>query len=180
MEEERRKIYNVMAVVAIVVLLLSCVAGALAGGFTGYLVGRRQGALAAERTLAGIERFWSEIPEMPVPLPEVTPFDDTEPFGTTGAAIVEVLPGTPAEQAGLRVGDVIVAIDRTPINGMHPLAQVISQYEPGDRITLRFQRRGEGQSVRIILGEHPDRPGWPYLGIRFEMMITPEFELPGS
>jgi len=86
----------------------------------------------------------------------------------------------PAEQAGLRVGDVILAIDRTPINRMHPLADVISQYEPGDRITLRLQRDGEEQSVRVILGEHPDRAGWPYLGIRFEMITVPEFDLPGG
>jgi membrane-associated protease RseP (regulator of RpoE activity) len=173
-----------MAIVAVVVLLFSCVAGALAGGFAGFLVGRHQGRLAVERALAGSEGFWPHFPEMPMPMPEpwreVPPGDDLQPRGVTGAVVVEVIPGMPAEQAGLRVGDVIVAIDRTPIDRMHPLDQVIAQYEPGDRITLRFQRRGEEQSVRVILGEYPDRPGWPYLGVRFEMMTPPQFELPGG
>jgi membrane-associated protease RseP (regulator of RpoE activity) len=175
MEEERRKIYNLMAIVAVVVLLLSCVAGALAGGFAGFLVGRHQGQLAAERMLAGSEDFWFHFPDMPEPWEQLPPGR-----GVTGAVVVEVIPGMPAEQAGLRVGDVIVAIDRTPIDQIHPLDEVIAQYEPNDRITLRFQRRGEERSVRVILGAHPDRSGRPYLGVRFEMMTTPRFELPGG
>ncbi|MGD8626712.1 MAG: PDZ domain-containing protein [Anaerolineae bacterium] len=180
MEEEKRKLYNLMAIVAVVVLLFSCVAGALAGGFAGFLVGRHQARLAAERLLAGTEDFWFQFPHMPEPWEEIPPGDDLQPGDVTGAAIVEVMPGTPAERAGLRVGDIIFAIDRTPIDQIHPLDQVIAQYEPNDRITLRFQRREEERSVRVILGAHPDRSGRPYLGVRFEMMTTPRFDLPGS
>ncbi|MDY6868758.1 MAG: PDZ domain-containing protein, partial [Chloroflexota bacterium] len=44
---------------------------------------------------------------------------------TKGALLQEIVPGTPAQQAGLQVGDIIVAIDDKPINDRHPLVSVL-------------------------------------------------------
>lgn len=174
--EERKNLYAIVIAIAVVGLLLSCVAGALAGGVAGLLVGRSQ-----TRGVAEGDRPWIEEP-VPVPMPEqrdeLPPFE-MPPVGMRGALITEVLPGTPAEEAGLRADDVITAVDRIPINPNHPLSDVIAQYEPGDRVTLTIWRGGQRETLRVRLGEHPDLGGGPYLGIRYRMR-APSFNEPGS
>jgi membrane-associated protease RseP (regulator of RpoE activity) len=87
---------------------------------------------------------------------------------TSGAVIVEVLPDSPAEQGGLRVGDVIVAVDGQQLDSGDELADLIAEYEPGDRVTLEIERPdGGSRRVNVRLAEHPDREGHPYLGVRY-------------
>jgi S1-C subfamily serine protease len=88
--------------------------------------------------------------------------------------------GTPAEQAGLRTGDVIVAVDDVPIDRNHPLPDVLAQYRPGERVTIGVWRAGEQQTVRITLGENPDDPTLAYLGVRYRMNLEPDYNLPGG
>jgi S1-C subfamily serine protease len=100
------------------------------------------------------------------------------PAGTEGTIVVEVIRDTPAYEAGLQAGDIILAIDRMPVDAWHTLPDAIRQYEPGDRITVRFWRAGQIESVRVKLGEHPDNPGQAYLGIYFETLGGPDLERP--
>lgn len=87
---------------------------------------------------------------------------------TSGAAVVEVVPGSPAERAGLQVGDIIVAVDRQELSPQEDLASLIARYEPGDRVSLQVERPGEGsKTVQVKLDEHPDKPGVAYLGIKY-------------
>lgn len=186
MEQERQRIYTVVIVVAVVALLLSCAAGALAGGLAGMLVGRQQGRAAAERALG--EGLVPEMPmpwaeEMPWSLPEQEepgiPFEEV-PQGVEGALVVDVVPGTPAEEAGLQAGDVIVAVDDVPVDRNHLLADVIAQYEPGDRIQLDVWRDGGTEVLRVALGEHPNDSARPYLGVQYQMNLEPDYNLPGG
>ena len=182
MEKEKQKIYTTVALVALLGLLFSCVAGALAGGTAGYLVGQRQARLAATRMLESglgdlrlfpLERPmpWREEHPFLMPGPEeIEPPHEVLPPGMQGALIVDVVPGAPAGQAGLEAGDLIIAIDRTPINLRYPLPDVIDQYEPGDRVTIRFWRENEERSIRVKLTNHPDDAKRAYLGVFFEMM----------
>lgn len=171
--EERKNVSGLVIAIAIVGLLLGCVAGALAGGVTGFLVARREARVVTQRALEGSlpERLWGQMPwleeDVPLPAPESegqTPFSNMR-----GAVVTEVLADTPAEEAGLRAGDVITAVDRTPVNRLHELSDVLAQYEPGDRVTLTIWRAGQTVTTRVILGEHPDVAGAPYLGIRYRM-----------
>ena len=85
-----------------------------------------------------------------------------------GVRVVEVVPGGPAERAGLEAGDRILAVDRRQVGPESDLADLISAYEPGDRVTLEVQSPGQkSRKVRVKLGENPDRPGAPYLGVRY-------------
>lgn len=165
MEEEKRKIYTVVAVVVGLGLVFSCILGALAGGAAGYLAGRRQAEQVAlqvvERELATRPEIFAPVPEPPAPAPVPA---------IAGALIVQVIPHSPAEQAGLQGGDIILAVDRTPINTAHPLDKVIADYKPGDMVTIRFWRAGREDSVRVTLAEQPRQAGSPYLGIRFRML----------
>jgi S1-C subfamily serine protease len=176
MEKERQRSYTVIAIVALVAVVLSCAVGALAGGVAGYFTGQRQGQIAAQRALAQRGevtpllperpwRRWGEIPLLPEPGEELLPTD------RVGAVLVEVIPGMPADEAGLRVGDVIVAIDQIPINRNHSLADVIAQYEPGDRISVSFWRGDRQERAVVRLAENPDAPNQAYLGVRFQMNL---------
>jgi S1-C subfamily serine protease len=98
--------------------------------------------------------------------------EGTVPGFAAGAVIIEVLPDTPAEQAGLQEGDIVVAVDSQRLGPAGNLARLIAQYEPGDRVTLQVRRGdGEPRSVRVKLGENPDAPGAPYLGVRYQSAV---------
>lgn len=79
-----------------------------------------------------------------------------------GAVVSAVTPGGPADQAGIRSGDVIVAIDGAPVivEGETPSRVVIrrlSEIDPGDDVELRVRSNGETRVVRV---ETRDRGDW--------------------
>ncbi|NTW01383.1 MAG: PDZ domain-containing protein [Oscillochloris sp.] len=67
--------------------------------------------------------------------------------------IPAVQPGTAAERAGLREGDIITAIDGTKINGDTSLRQLLLQHKPGDTISLTVLRDSNEKTVQVTLGE---------------------------
>jgi aminopeptidase N len=62
-----------------------------------------------------------------------------------------VVPGSPAERAGLAKGDVILAIDDTPIGGLRDLSTLLKSLQPGRTIRIRYLRDGEPRSTRAQL-----------------------------
>lgn len=83
--------------------------------------------------------------------------------GVVGAIVASVVPGSPAARAGLtpltrrnggkiEIGDVIIAIEDTPVEVGDDLLRVLDQYAPGDTITLRVVRGGEERDVKVALG----------------------------
>jgi len=75
------------------------------------------------------------------------------------AVVANVWPGSPAEQAGLRRGDEIVAIDGQEVRNQNNLMQELQQYEPGERVRLTIARNGQEQTVRVRLGQQNDLLG---------------------
>ena len=63
-----------------------------------------------------------------------------------------IVPGGPAEAAGLEAGDVILELDGEPVEGSGELIVAIRSRAPGDTIELRVRRNGSEQSVRVTLG----------------------------
>jgi S1-C subfamily serine protease len=76
--------------------------------------------------------------------------------GGQGAVVTEVEPGTPAAGAGVRVGDVVVAVDDTAIDGTTGLIAAIRDREPGDSLTVELLRDGESIEVDVELIARPD------------------------
>ena len=70
-----------------------------------------------------------------------------------GIVVMQVLPGSPAEQAGLRQSDVIVGIDNQKIEHESTLGRVLSTHKPGDAVTLEIRRDGVVQQVEVTLGK---------------------------
>jgi serine protease Do len=71
----------------------------------------------------------------------------------TGAEITSVAPGTPAERAGLQLGDVIVTIEDQPIHTAAELQARTARFTPGDRVRVGFIRYGENLVATVELGE---------------------------
>lgn len=70
-----------------------------------------------------------------------------------GALIGGVVPGQPAEQAGIEAGDVILKIDNTDINSPEELQRVIMVKKPGETVTATLWREGKLKKVRIKLSD---------------------------
>ncbi|HJP15612.1 MAG TPA: trypsin-like peptidase domain-containing protein [Acidimicrobiales bacterium] len=73
--------------------------------------------------------------------------------GRGGAIIVELTQGSPADQAGLQVGDLIVASEGRPIITMESLRADIQLQLPGMTVTLDYEREGVLSSTEVILGD---------------------------
>jgi S1-C subfamily serine protease len=71
---------------------------------------------------------------------------------TGGEAVV---PGSPAEAAGLQTGDIITAIDDQTIGADTDLPTIILPHSPGDTIILRVLRGSSVQEIEVTLGELP-------------------------
>ncbi len=62
-----------------------------------------------------------------------------------------VIRGGPAAAAGIRAGDVIVAIDGEQVSGKNPLADALMQYQPGDKPTLSVQRGNASTTMDVTV-----------------------------
>jgi len=71
----------------------------------------------------------------------------------SGAVVSVVNPGTPAERAGLREGDVIVSIDGQRVANGIELIVAIRAHVPGDTVELRYERDGEERGTSLTLAE---------------------------
>ncbi len=86
--------------------------------------------------------------------------DDTRPrlgLAGTGAYVISVGPGTPAESAGLRAGDVITTVDGEEITSSDELGSAIRGHRPGDRVEVTWQGGGVERSATVALAQTPPR-----------------------
>jgi putative serine protease PepD len=81
---------------------------------------------------------------------------DTED-GSRGAQVVEITAGGPAEKAGLRAGDRIVAIAGVPVVGSSELVGILrQQLAPGQQVPVTVVRDESEMALTVTLGERPD------------------------
>ncbi|MEJ2556891.1 MAG: trypsin-like peptidase domain-containing protein [Anaerolineae bacterium] len=74
---------------------------------------------------------------------------------TQGAVIMQVVPGSPAADAGLQTQDVITEIDGTALTGESTLAQIVQSHKPGDTLNLTVVRGSQTLQVKLTLGTMP-------------------------
>ncbi len=75
-----------------------------------------------------------------------------------GVYLQGVVAGGPSADAGLRVGDIILALDGQEINAQNTLTEVLFAHQPGETVTASVQRGNEQLDVEITLGERPTEP----------------------
>lgn len=156
----------------LVVVSLICLVGCILGGMIGFSLGKREGMRSHRpyEYMPGPGPFMippdspdapviPEMPEMP-DMPE-REFSGRPWLGVTfmsteeGAQISQVVPGSPADEAGVRVGDLIVEVDGRSITLARPLSDVVSRYDPGDWVMLTVLRNGDETELEVELGQRP-------------------------
>jgi serine protease Do len=74
-----------------------------------------------------------------------------------GAFVESVVEGSPADRAGVRKGDVIVAVNDQPVSAPPDLTRRIASTAPGTRVELSLLRKGRRVTVPVELGRLPER-----------------------
>jgi S1-C subfamily serine protease len=77
--------------------------------------------------------------------------------GPGGAIVREVLPGSPAEKAGLRMGDVVLEIAGKTVGDPAALARLIEVVPAGKTVELKVVREGKARTVKVAPVPLPDR-----------------------
>src|SRR5688572_9834713 len=70
-----------------------------------------------------------------------------------GALIATVEPGSPADKAGLKPGDVVLAFNGQEIDDPNKLPRLVAATKPGQSATLRIWRNGNAEEVKFVAGE---------------------------
>jgi S1-C subfamily serine protease len=84
-----------------------------------------------------------------------------------GARVDSVYPGTPAEQAGLRVNDVVLQVDAVPVRNDNHLINLISMLPAGQRVKLQVWRERRTQVLDAVIGD------WAAAQARFRTQSSP-------
>jgi serine protease Do len=71
--------------------------------------------------------------------------------GAGGVTVSAVTAGSPAEQAGLKVGDTIVSVDGKPVKNGDELVADIASRKPGTKVNLGFVRNGKKQEAAVTV-----------------------------
>ncbi len=78
-----------------------------------------------------------------------------------GALVSDVTKDGPAEKAGIRSGDVIVAFDGKEIRDEHELPALVAVTKPGAKVNVKVIRDGKEQTIPVTIAEMAGEPGKP-------------------
>jgi serine protease Do len=81
-----------------------------------------------------------------------------------GALIASVDPGSPADKAGLKAGDVVLAFNGQPVDDPNKLPRLVAATKPGTGATLKIWRDGKAEDIKFTAAElladaRPAKPG---------------------
>jgi len=74
---------------------------------------------------------------------------------TKGVLITEIIRNSPAEQAGIKTGDILIAIDDQAIDDWNTMLETVANLPPGKMVTARLMRNGVIKSLPVKIGKRP-------------------------
>ncbi|HPL64132.1 MAG: DegQ family serine endoprotease [Syntrophales bacterium] len=74
-----------------------------------------------------------------------------------GALVGDVMPGDPAERAGLRTGDIILEIEGKRVRDTHELLRIVAALPVGKRVGLKVLREGKVRNFNLVIAERSDK-----------------------
>jgi S1-C subfamily serine protease len=72
-------------------------------------------------------------------------------FQGPGLRLDGVVPGSPAEQAGMQAGDVLTHLGGEEVSGLGSFNELLKKRQPGDRVELRWTRAGKSSAATVEL-----------------------------
>jgi serine protease DegQ len=102
----------------------------------------------------GVTRGWIGVEAR-----EITP-EMSESFrlgATTGVLIEGVLRGGPADRAGLRPGDILVAIEGSPVKDPNSMLNLVAALVPGKPASIRLKRDNKDLEIQVAVGKRPSQ-----------------------
>lgn len=73
----------------------------------------------------------------------------------TGAIIANVLKNSPADQAGIKPGDILINIENKPVTDTNEMLNLITQLKPGQKAQMTILRQAKKIRLNIIIGKRP-------------------------
>ena len=150
--DKNRTIWIVIGLIA--ALLLGCMLGSCTGGLVGYGLARRA-AIHSEATTTSPRA--TIAPRAP---------SNSQPGGVP-VLVTRVVPGSPAEKAGIVAGDRITALDGIELTREQTIDILIQQYKPGDTLTATIIRSGKQLELSITVEANPSLTNKVWLGIYY-------------
>ena len=74
------------------------------------------------------------------------------------AQVARVLPDSPAEKAGLKIGDVIVKFADKPVGDFATLQLYVNDCQPGDKVTVEIRRGSENVTLQLVMEQRREKP----------------------
>ena len=74
-----------------------------------------------------------------------------------GALITEVFRGTPADKAGIKLGDILVSVEGKPVSDSATMLNLVSALNPGKQATLKVVRSNQETDVKVVVGRRPQQ-----------------------
>ena len=74
-----------------------------------------------------------------------------------GALITEVFRGTPADKAGIKLGDILIAVEGKPVTDSSSMLNLVAALNPGKQATLKVVRSQQETEVKVIVGRRPQQ-----------------------
>ncbi|MFO0877536.1 MAG: PDZ domain-containing protein [Gemmataceae bacterium] len=90
----------------------------------------------------------------------------------SGVKITGVTQRSPAEKAGLKVGDILTTIDGKALKTRDELGSAVQTRGPGDRIKVGLLRDGKAQTLEVTLSEPPDLAGSRQVQLDFQVEVA--------
>ncbi len=72
-----------------------------------------------------------------------------------GALVADVVPGGPADYAGIRRGDIIITFDGKEIKNISDLPKIVAETNVGKTVEMKIIRQGKELTINIKVGEMP-------------------------
>ncbi len=126
------------------------------GNFAGY--GFAVPISIAGKVVADIKEFGAvQRAVLGVMISDVSALDDTNPEKAKalktkeGAYVGGFADRSPAKEAGVLEGDVVVAVNKTKVRNVGELQDLVNRYRPGDKVELTINRNGETKTFNVVL-----------------------------